>query len=205
MKIKVNPTRIELLKLKKRLQVAQRGHKLLKEKRDGLMKDFMDVVQKAREVREEVEDKLGKSFLSCILSASEMSAQSLEEALMLPRAKIELSVTEKNIMNVRVPQFEVKKEGDVFCYGFLDTVAELDTGVKRLDDSLDKMVKLAQIEKTILMLALEIEKTRRRVNSLEYVLIPDLEWAIREITMKLDERERGGLVRLQKVKEIVVE
>ena len=203
MKVKVSATRIELLKLKKRLKVAKRGHKLLKEKRDGLMKDFMTVIREAKEARSEVEDLLGGAFLSSALAASEMSVQSLEESLMLPRLKTTLEVDQKNIMNVKVPVFKFKKEGEVTCYGYLDTVAELDTSIEKLDQSLAKMIHLAQIEKAILMLAAEIEKTRRRVNSLEYVLIPDLEDTITGITMKLDEQERGNLTRLMKVKDII--
>lgn len=203
MKVRVNATRIELLKLKKRLKVAQRGHKLLKEKRDGLMKDFMGVIREAQESRQEVEEAIRLAFLASAYAASEMSAQAFEEALMLPKAKLDLSVTQKNIMNVKVPVFDLSKEGEIIAYGYLDTVAELDTSIEKLDTSLDKMVRLAQIEKAILMLAREIERTRRRVNSLEYVLIPDLESSIREITMKLDEQERGNLTRLMKVKEII--
>jgi len=203
MKVKVNATRIELLKLKKRFKVAKRGHKLLKEKRDGLMKDFMTVIREAKEARMEVEDLLGGAFLFGALAASEMSAQSLEESLMLPRMKTALRVSRKNIMNVKVPVFDFTKEGEATCYGYLDTVAELDTSIKKFDQSLEKMIRLAQIEKAILMLASEIEKTRRRVNSLEYVLIPDLEDTIRAITMKLDEQERGNLTRLMKVKDII--
>lgn len=205
MQVKFEATRLELLKLKKRLKVAERGHKLLKEKRDGLMKDFMGVIREAKEVRKELEENLSRAFLSCTLAASSMSAQALDEALMLPRARIELEVFKKNIMNVKVPQFQIQKEGEGVCYGYLDTVAELDLGLKILNQSLEKMVNLAQIEKAILMLAREIEKTRRRVNSLEYVLIPDLKTAIRKITMKLDEQERADLTRLMKVKEIIVE
>ncbi len=203
MQVKVNPTRVELLKLKKRLKVAQRGHKLLKEKRDGLMKDFMQVVREAKETREKVEQSLSDAFLSFTFAAAEMPAQSLEAALMLPKMKLSLQTSEKNIMNIKVPLFEMQKEGEAVCYGYLDTVAELDTSLKKLDASLEKMVRLAQIEKIILMLAREIEKTRRRVNSLEYVLIPNLESVISEITMKLDEQERGNLTRLMKVKAMI--
>lgn len=203
MQVKINPTRVELLKLKKRLKVAQRGHKLLKEKRDGLMKDFMQVVREAKDVREAVEKSLSEAFLSFTFAAAEMPAQSLEAALMLPKMKLSLQTSKKNIMNIKVPLFEVQKEGEPICYGYLDTVAELDTSLKGFDTSLEKMVRLAQTEKAILMLSREIEKTRRRVNSLEYVLVPNLQSAIREITMKLDEQERGNLTRLMKVKAMI--
>ncbi|MDD5626566.1 MAG: V-type ATP synthase subunit D [Patescibacteria group bacterium] len=203
MQVKINPTRVELLKLKKRLKVAQRGHKLLKEKRDGLMKDFMQVVREAKDVREAVEKSLSEAFLSFAFAAAEMPAQSLEAALMLSKMKLSLQTSEKNIMNIKVPLFEVQKEGEPICYGYLDTVAELDTSLKGFETSLEKMVRLAQTEKAILMLSREIEKTRRRVNSLEYVLVPNLQSAIREITMKLDEQERGNLTRLMKVKAMI--
>lgn len=205
MKVKINPTRVELLKLKKRLKVAERGHKLLKEKRDGLMKDFMAVIRQAREIRENAEKSLSAAFLSFTYASGEMSGQAMEAALALPGVKLSLETSQKNLMNVKVPIFKLQKQGSPFCYGYLDTVAELDTSLEAFDASLEKMISLAQTEKIILMLAKEIEKTRQRVNSLEYVLIPDLDSAIREITMKLDEQERGNLTRLQKVKEMIGE
>jgi len=203
MQIKINPTRVELLKLKKRLKVAQRGHKLLKEKRDGLMKDFMAVIRQAREIRENVEESLSSAFLSFVYASGEMSGQAMESSLALPGVKLSLETSQKNLMNIKVPIFKLRKEGDPACYGYLDTVAELDASLEGFDGSLEKMVSLAQTEKIILMLAREIEKTRRRVNSLEYVLIPDLDATISEIAMKLDEQERGNLTRLQKVKEMI--
>jgi len=203
MQVKINPTRVELLKLKKRLKVAQRGHKLLKEKRDGLMKDFMRVIREAQEIRETVEKSLATAFLSFAYASGEMSGQAMEAALALPSAKLSLETREKSLMNIKVPIFKLEKQGNPFCYGYLDTTAELDASLEGFDNSLEKMVSLAQTEKTILMLAAEIEKTRRRVNSLEYVLIPNLDSAIREITMKLDEQERGNLTRLKKVKEMI--
>ncbi|MBE6891761.1 MAG: V-type ATP synthase subunit D [Ruminococcaceae bacterium] len=205
--IKVNPTRMELSKLKKRLKTAQRGHKLLKDKRDELVKQFLELVRKNRELRTEVEMKLKLSHEAFAGVSAVMSPQSLEEALIYPKQSVVLEPSEKNIMSVDVPVFEYKMQGnqsDIFSYGFAFTSGELDDAVQGLSDVLSQLVELAETEKSVMLLASEIEKTRRRVNALEHVLIPNLQYTIKNIMMKLDENERGNTTRLMKVKDMVL-
>lgn len=205
----VNPTRMELTRLKKRLRVARRGHKLLKDKRDELMKKFLELVRKNKELREKVEDMLMKVHSTFLSARSVMSSEEMEEALMFPKQSISLSVGTKNIMSVDVPVFEYNAcfgdESNIYPYGFAFTSGELDRAIKTLNDVFPYMLELAQMEKSSQLLAEEIEKTRRRVNALEYVLIPQLNDTIKFITMKLDENERGNLTRLMKVKDMMLE
>ncbi|MBQ2880804.1 MAG: V-type ATP synthase subunit D [Clostridia bacterium] len=205
--IKVNPTRMELSKLKKRLKTAQRGHKLLKDKRDELVKQFLELVRKNRELRTEVEMKLKLSHEAFAGVSAVMSPQALEEALIFPKQSVILEPSEKNVMSVGVPVFDYKMQGnhsDIFSYGFAFTSAELDDAVQGLSDVLSQLVELAETEKSVMLLASEIEKTRRRVNALEHVLIPNLQYTIKNIVMKLDENERGNTTRLMKVKDMVL-
>ena len=204
----VNPTRMELTRLKGKLKTARRGHKLLKDKRDELMKQFMEVVREVRALRAEVEEELMKVHASFTVAAALMSGPALEQALMYPKQSVELDMTFKNIMSVNVPVYHYKtrtdSESDIFPYGFAATSGELDDAVEALGKVFQRMLKLAQIEKTAQMLAEEIEKTRRRVNALEYVVIPDTEHNIRYITMKLDENDRSTTTRLMKVKDMLL-
>ena len=205
----VNPTRMELTRLKGKLKTARRGHKLLKDKRDELMKQFMDVVREVRALRAEVEDELTQVHASFTVAAALMSGPALEQALMYPKQSVELDMTFKNIMSVNVPVYHYKtrtdSESDIFPYGFAATSGELDDAVEALGKVFQRMLKLAQVEKTAQMLAEEIEKTRRRVNALEYVMIPDTEQSIRYITMKLDENDRSTTTRLMKVKDMLLQ
>ena len=205
----VNPTRMELTRLKGKLKTAQRGHKLLKDKRDELMKQFLDVVREVRALRDEVETELMRVHNAFTVAAALMSDQSLEQALMYPKQSVELDMTFQNIMSVNVPVYHYKTRtadaGDIFPYGFAATSGELDDAVEALGQVFQKMLQLAQIEKTAQMLAEEIEKTRRRVNALEYVMIPDTQASIRYITMKLDENERANTTRLMKVKDMILQ
>lgn len=206
--IKVNPTRMELSKLKKRLKTARRGHKLLKDKRDEMVKQFLELVKKNRELRLEVEKELAAVHASFSVAASVMSPQAIEEALIYPKQGIELETSDKNIMSVIVPQFSYtlkSAEADIYPYGFAFTTGELDAAVNGMATITDKLVELAQTEKSVQLLSAEIEKTRRRVNALEHVMIPDLELTIKSITMKLDENERGNLTRLMKVKDMMLQ
>ena len=204
----VNPTRMELTRLKGKLKTAQRGHKLLKDKRDELMKQFLDVVREVRSLRAEVEDELMRVHNSFTVASALMSDQALEQALMYPKQSVELDMSFKNIMSVNVPVYEYKTrtddESDIFPYGFAATSGELDDAVEALGQVFQRMLKLAQIEKTAQMLAEEIEKTRRRVNALEYVMIPQTQENIRYITMKLDENDRSTTTRLMKVKDMLL-
>ena len=203
MLLEVNATRMELLRLKKRIVLARRGHKLLKDKEDELMRQFLDLVNKNRDLREKLEAQLIVAFRNFLMARAVMDRESMEEAIMFPKQKLELSVSTASIMNLRVPRFELKSEGTVHSYGFINTSAELDSALQVYSDLLPEMVKLAEAESAIQLLADEIEKTRRRVNALEHVLIPNLEETIRYITMRLDEMERSNLTRLMKIKEMV--
>jgi V/A-type H+-transporting ATPase subunit D len=201
----VNPTRMELTRLKKRLLTARRGHKLLKDKRDELMKRFLDLVRENKALREEAEEKLKAANSHISLAAAAMSDEVLDEALMLPSRRIGIKVGERNIMSVETPVFAFEAEGDnIHPYGFLNTSGELDEGISVLSSVFDVILRLAEKEKSAELLAYEIEKTRRRVNALEYVLIPRMAETIKYITMKLDENERGNLTRLMKVKDMVL-
>ena len=208
-RLNVNPTRMELTRLKTRLRTARRGHKLLKDKRDELMKQFLDMVRRNKELRRQVEEKLGAAQKNFAVAAAVMSPEQLEQALLYPKQSVGLTMTFDNIMSVEVPRydFQMKNDdpGEIYPYGFAQTSGELDDALTALADTFREMLELAQVEKSVQLLAQEIEKTRRRVNALEYVMIPQLEETIRYITMKLDENERGNLTRLMKVKDMMLE
>lgn len=208
-RLAVNPTRMELTRLKRRLKTAQRGHKLLKDKRDELMKQFLDTVYLNKELRLKVEKALIGAYHGFASSSALMSSEMLEQSFMFPKQRVGIEMTYKNIMSVNVPRYEIvtqtEDSGDIFPYGFATTPAELDDSVLRLQKVLDDMLHLAEVEKTVKLLAQEIEKTRRRVNALEYVMIPQLEETIKYISMKLEENERGNITRLMKVKEMVLQ
>ncbi len=202
----VNPTRMELKRLKNRLTTARRGLKLLKDKRDELMKRFLDIVRENLDLRRDVEEALQAANRGFTVASAVMSSETLEQSLMYPTKKTELSVEYKNIMSVDVPEFSFS-EGDgrtIYPYGYAATSGELDDAVDRLSGIMPSLLRLAQMEKSAQLLAQEIEKTRRRVNALEYVMIPQLSETIRMITMKLDENERGNLTRLMKVKDMMI-
>ena len=207
MEIRVNPTRMEYNRLKGRLKMAERGHKLLKDKRDELMRRFLELVKENKRVREEVEAQLKSSFANFLLASAVMSREAMEEALMYPPAPVELAVETINIMSVRAPEIKIvqKQEagGNVTPYGFATTSGELDTSIATLANILPQLIRLAKLEKTVSLLADEIDKPRRRVNALEHIMIPQLQETIRYIRMKLDENERSALTRLMKVKDIV--
>lgn len=207
MRLNVNPTRMELSRLKKRLQVASRGHKLLKDKQDELMKKFIDLIKKNNDLRIEVEEELSGSLKDFMMAKAVMSTQMLEEAIIMPTERISLDVTKRNIMSVNVPVMKFIKEGregaSIYPYGFAQTAGELDSAIKKLYDILPHLLELAEVEKACQLMAGEIEKTRRRVNALEYVMIPQLEETISYITMKLEENERGNLTRLMKIKSMM--
>jgi V/A-type H+-transporting ATPase subunit D len=199
--LNVNPTRMAMLGLKKKIKSAKRGHKLLKDKQDGLMQKFMEIIREAKRMREEVEEKLGAAFKNFIRAGSIMEEEFLEGALLFSTAKTELSVKTKNVMSVRIPQFTLKTEGEAINYGYLQTSGELDIALQSFQDVFPLLIQLAEIEKSAEALADELEKTRRRVNALEYRMIPDLEDTIKFIKMKLGEMERGAVVNTMIVKE----
>jgi len=205
----INPTRMELTRLKGRLKTAQRGHKLLKDKRDELMKQFMDVVRENRALRRRVEEGLMRAHGSFTVAAALMSPEMLEQALLYPKQSVELDMSFENIMSVDVPRYHFhtnsQSPGEVYPYSFAQTSGELDDAVDAMSQVFQDMLRLAEVEKTSQLLAEEIEKTRRRVNALEYVMIPEMQDNIRYISMKLAENENATKVRLMKVKDMVLQ
>lgn len=203
------PTRMELSRLKKKLITATRGHKLLKDKRDELMRQFLELVKECKLLREKVEKSITDANKSISVARSFMQREVLQTALLAPKQGVEIEVSKKNIMSVEVPVFESKMRTenpyDVFSYGFAFTNSELDDGILKLSESLSDILKLCEKENAIKVMAEEIEKTRRRVNALEHVMIPDLQQNIRFISMKLDENERSNQARLMKVKDMMIQ
>lgn len=207
-KTAVTPTRMVLNQLKGRLKTATRGHKLLKDKRDELMRQFMDVVKKNKQLRLRVEEGLTEAFGALTVASAVMSPEMLEQALMYPRQSVELGVNFKTVMSVNVPEYSFSTRnadpGEIYPYGFAQTSGELDIAMQNLSRVFEDMLELAQVEKTMQLLAEEIEKTRRRVNALEYVMIPDMKESIKYISMKLEENDLSTKVRLMKVKDMVL-
>lgn len=207
-KLNVNPTRMNLSTLKKRLETSVRGHKLLKDKQDELMRRFINLIKENKELREEVEGELSISFKDFLLASAIMSPEMLEQAVALPAQRTNVDIVTKNIMGVDTPimNFTIEKiseSGSVYPYGFAQTTADLDDAIGQLNNVMLKLLKLAEVEKTAQLMADEIEKTRRRVNALEYKTIPDLQETIKYIVGKLDENERANITRLMKVKDII--
>ncbi|MBQ5968537.1 MAG: V-type ATP synthase subunit D [Clostridia bacterium] len=204
----VNPTRMELTNLKKKLVTARRGHKLLKDKRDELMRRFLELVRENKALRQKVEAGIKAANVHMAVARSVMSDEALEVALMMPAQRMSVDVTEKNIMSVMVPVFKTRvkaaNDGEIYSYGYAFTSCDLDDAVQALSDIMPDMLRLAEVEKTCQLLASEIEKTRRRVNALEHVMIPQYEDTIKYITMKLDENERSATTRLMKVKDMML-
>ena len=205
----VNRSRMELTRLKKKLVTARKGHKLLKDKRDELMRRFMELVKENRILREKVEKGIAQSNKNFALAAAVMSDEEVKTALLAPKQSVSVDASSKNVMSVNVPVFDYKTrtadKNDIFSYGFVSTSADLDSAVQSLSDVFPDMLRLAEVEKSCAMMAAEIEKTRRRVNALEHVMIPDYMEKIRYITMKLDENERSTQIRLLKVKDMMLE
>lgn len=204
----VNPTRMELKKMKIRYANARRGHKLLKDKRDGLMKQFLETVRQNKELREKVEASLSGVYGSLSIAGAVSGPMVLQESLMLPKKQGKLDVHYRNVMSVTVPEFELEIVGkdaqDSYNYGLAFTSGELDASLAQMSAVMEDMIALAQSEKTVQLLAQEIEKTRRRVNALEYIMIPKYLATIKSIKMKLDENDRGNTTRLMKVKDMMI-
>ena len=201
--LEVNATRMELMRLRKRRKLAQRGYDLLKKKQDELMRQFLEFLEQIGSLRKEIDDRLSAAHSNFLMARSVMDKETMEEAIMFPNQKLTLNVSTVPVMNLRLPKFDVESEGEVHSYGFLNTSGELDSALDAYSELLPEMLRLAQIERSVELLANEIEVTRRRVNALEYILIPNLNDTIKYITMRLDEMERSNLSRLMRVKEIV--
>lgn len=208
-KTRVNPTRMELTKLKKKLQTARRGHKLLKDKRDELMRQFLDLVRENKTLREKVELGIKNANKNFVIARAGMTDEILNVALMASRQEILVKPSRRNVMSVDVPVFDYQTKtpdaNDIYSYGFAFTSSDLDDSVKSLQEILPDMLRLAECEKSCQLMASEIEKTRRRVNALEHIMIPEMQDNIKYIKMKLDENERSTQVRLMKVKDMMLE
>ncbi|MCL1793383.1 MAG: V-type ATP synthase subunit D [Oscillospiraceae bacterium] len=208
MRLNVNPNRMELMKLKGRLESATRGHKLLKDKQDELIRRFIELARRSNKLRMEVENELAEAYKKFFMAATLQPAQFVEEALMAPSERISLEMSTENIMSIIVPKMEFSREGQnektgIFPYGFYNTSDETDRAIQKFSNLLPKLLELAKVEKSCELMADEIEKTRRRVNALEYMTIPNLTETIRYIKMKLDENERSNFIRLMKVKSMM--
>lgn len=204
----VNPTRMELTRLKKKLATAMKGHKLLKDKRDELMRQFLDMVRENKALRENVERGIKNANMNFVLANAVMRSEVTKTALMAPKQSVSIDVSKRNVMSVEIPVFDCKTRtsdtNDIYSYGLGFTSSDLDFAVKSLSDVFPDMLRLAEIEKSCRLMAAEIEKTRRRVNALEHVVIPETQESIKYITMKLDENERSTQIRLMKVKDMMI-
>jgi len=203
--LRVNPTRMELTRLKRQLATAERGHKLLKDKQDEMIRQFMELIKKNRRLRIEVEEELSRIMKQFGLAKLKMSRIGMLEAMMIPSQAAKMEVGSKSVMNIKIPtvNYEPQKAIDL-TYGFAFTPSELDQAILDLSGLLPKLVELAQLDKSCDMLANEIEKTRRRVNAIEFIMIPDMDDSIRYIQMKLEDNERSNIIRLMKSKEIIL-
>ena len=203
------PTRMELSRIKDKLAVARKGHKLLKDKRDELMRQFLIMVRENMELRKHVEEGIRQANINFIVAKAGMDAETLNTALMAAKQKVTLGVSTKNVMSVNIPVFDVRtktaSETDIYSYGYAFTSSDLDGAIKSLADIRDDMILLAEKEKACRLMAAEIEKTRRRVNALEHVIIPEAQKNIKYISMKLEETARDNTIRLIKVKDMVLE
>ena len=208
-KQQVNPTRMELTRLKRKLATTTRGHKLLKDKRDELMRQFLDLVRENKALREKVEAGIAAANKNFVLARAGMADEGLNVAMMAPMQEVYLETSHRNVMSVDIPVFEYKTRtsdaNNIYSYGYAFTSSDLDDAVKSLADILPDMLRLAECEKSCQLMAAEIEKTRRRVNALEHVMIPETQENIKYITMKLDESERSTQIRLMKVKDMLLE
>lgn len=198
--LRVNPTRMALMDLKRSGASAKRGHKLLKDKQDGLMQQFLAIIRSAKQMRTTVEAALGEAFMSFLMASAWLSDAEIENALSSPQALIELTVETKSVMGVKIPVFRLRKEGAVRSYGYAHTNTLLDQAIDAFDRVFALLIELAQIEKQAENMAIELETTRRRVNGLEHKIIPDILQTVKYIKMRLDESERAGIIGTMRIK-----
>lgn len=203
MPLKINATRMELLKLKKRIKLAERGHKLLKEKRDGLMKQFISLIKSSKEDRKSIEERLAKGFESIAITRAMCALRDFESTTRPPLQTSTVEVESRTIMNIRVPLFELREQKAEELYGVYELPAEFDNALRSFTAALPDIVELAAREKAIKLLSYEVEKTRRRVNALEHILIPTFKYEAKRIEMKLDEMERSSFSCLMKIKAMI--
>ncbi len=199
----VTATRMTMLNLKNQAKVAQRGHKLLKDKQDGLMQEFLKIVHKAKSLRAEVEKAIREANAAFLEAQALLPKSILENTLSVPAQKLSLVVKTKNVMSVKIPVFDLNTTGNPLHFGLAQTRGELDIAISKFAKVFVLLLQLAEIEKSAENLAIEIEKTRRRVNALEYTLIPDLEDTLKFIHMKLGEEERSGIVQVMAIKNMI--
>lgn len=203
--LNVNPTRMELARLKERLALASRGHDILKDKQDGLMRNFIELIRENNAYRKEVEEHLKKGMQNFALAKALLHEEYLEQIALVPQYDMTVDIRKENMMSVKVPKMHFNSgdsdQADSLNYGYINSNADLDETMKELSDILPKMLKLAELEKTSQLLANEIERTRRRVNALHERTIPDLEETIKMIQMKLGENERAEITRMMKIKD----
>ncbi len=208
-RLNLNPTRMELTNLKRKLTTARRGHKLLKDKRDELMRQFLDMIRENKTLREQVERAIADSNKKLAVARGMVQNEVMDTALMLPKQEMYLDIKERNVMSVLIPEYTVEYKTtdptDIFSYGYAYTSGDMDDAILSLSKILPSMIRLAEVEKSCQLMASEIEKTRRRVNALEHVMIPRYEETIKYIKMKLDENERSTTTRLMKVKDMMIE
>lgn len=203
MKLDIPPTRMQLLRIKRRGTIARRGHKLLKDKQDELMRRILELVSQIRDSRLRIEKELIRAFGYFYFASSKQSQKATDEALLATTKHIDIDYTTERILNLKIPKFTQKISGGLIGYGFRTTSGDLDLALLKIDQLMSMLLDLAELEKALELLASEIEKTRRRVNALEYILIPSIDETIKFINLKLSEMERGDLTRLMRVKEIV--
>lgn len=199
----VKPTRMELLKLRRRVKLADKGHRLLKEKRDALISEFMVVIKEYKDARKGVEENLKVAFYNLLMAEVLLGSRDLEQISGITLRDINLDFMTKNIMGVSVPIMKVDnliRRVHERGYGFLSTNAKLDDAAKNFEESILSIVKLAEIEESVRRIAEEVEKTKRRVNALEYIVIPRLKATIKHIEMRMEEIERESFLRLKKIK-----
>ncbi len=204
----VNPTRMELLKLKNKAKLAAKGHKLLKEKRDALIMEFFEIVDRAKGVRQNVEEKLAEAFRSLIIAQATLGTMKVATASMAIKSEIGLDIESRNIMGTKVPVVDLEETRKTLLergYGLIDTSAQLDEATLRFEEALSAITELAEIEETVKLLALEIEKTKRRVNALENIVLPRLDATVKYIRMRLDEMERENFFKLKRIKAMMEE
>jgi V/A-type H+-transporting ATPase subunit D len=199
----INATRMELLRLRKRSNLARRGHKLLKDKRDELMRQWLKIIDEVKVLRFSIEKEFQSVLERFVLAKAGIGSNQVEQELLLPAKKISVSVSERNVMSVHVPVYTREISGDIIPYGYMNTSGEMDIAFNDFNKFIENLFDLAEKEKAVQLMAVEIEETRRRVNALEYKLIPSIIETISFITMKLDETERSNTVRLMKVKDII--
>jgi V/A-type H+-transporting ATPase subunit D len=199
----VNATRMELLNLKKRLNIARRGHKLLKQKQDEILRMLQKTINELSSMRKEVEEQLSKALKQFFLARAYQDKSIFEGSFLMLDTDIELSMVVEKVMNVPLPKYQKSLKGEMVSYGFAMTSLSLDVALKSLMEVFDRLIEMAELEKRIILLAEEMDKTRRRVNALEYILIPEIESSVREINMKLEEREREKNSRLMIIKDVI--